>query len=88
MRRVVPGSVATAVAVVLTAVPPPDGVSVTVTPPGEIVPLGKPLPVTLIVEIPACPLEGEAGLLRVTCPCAQAAPTVPNSTSSAIRPKA
>jgi hypothetical protein len=55
---IVPAIVATFVAVVVTAVPPPGGVNVIVTFAGEIVPVGNPLPRRVILVTPACPVEG------------------------------
>jgi hypothetical protein len=59
-RRVVPVTVARAVACVLTPVPPLLGVSVTVTLAGRIVPTGKFEPVTLMLVTPGSPTLGEA----------------------------
>jgi hypothetical protein len=56
----------TLVAVVVVAAPPPEGVSVTVTLAGGIVPLGNPDPVTDSTEIPAWPVAGAAAAASVT----------------------
>jgi hypothetical protein len=58
-RRVVPATIATAVAGVVTEEFPPTGVSVTVTLVGTIVPAGKFDPVTLRLVTPGSPVLGE-----------------------------
>jgi len=52
-RRVLPTNVVMEDACVLTDAPPPEGARVTVTFPGDIVPLGNPEPVTELEETPA-----------------------------------
>jgi hypothetical protein len=66
IRRVVPTMVVTAVAVVVTAEPPPFGASVTPVLAGSIVPAGKLEPVTLMFVTPGAPALGEATGLSVT----------------------
>ena len=65
-----PAMVTTADAGVVTVVPPAEGASDTVTAAGRIVPTGKPEPVRVIGEIPACPDVGDAAGERVTAICA------------------
>jgi len=79
-RRVVPMIEVTAEGDVCTALPPLDGVRVTVTLEGLMAPEGKPEPVTLITVVPGEPADGDADGLRVTCAWAEAAP----SSSAAI----
>jgi hypothetical protein len=67
-RRVVPRIVCTAVAVAWpVGGPEVAGCKATVTLAGEIVPEGKPDPVTLMIVTPACPALGEAGDVSFTC---------------------
>jgi len=66
IRRVLPTTVRTPVAAVLTALPPPAGVSVIVTLLGGIVPLGKPEPARFTLVRPACPELGLVGLTSFT----------------------
>jgi hypothetical protein len=57
-RRDVPVTVATVLAVVVTAGPPDGGVSATVTAAGEIVPVGNPDPMTVTTWTPGCAADG------------------------------
>ena len=54
------------VAVVLLDAPPPDGVNVTLTLAGEMVPAGNPEPVTDSAVIPGWPTVGAAAEDKVT----------------------
>ena len=65
-RRVVPRMVVTAEGVATAETPPPEGVSVTVTLEGMMVPEGKFEPVRLIVVKPGLPVAGDASELSVT----------------------
>ena len=71
-RRVLPSKVVMDEACVLTDAPPPAGARVTVTFPGDIVPLGKPEPVTELELTAACPELGEAVAPKVIWVCASA----------------
>ena len=55
---IVPGTVVTLLAKVLTVELPPDGVSAVETLAGAMVPVGKPLPVMVVLVMPARPDEG------------------------------
>lgn len=75
-RRVVPATVATAVAAVVADAPaaPGAGCSVTVTFAGWMVPDGNPDPVTLIDWMPGCPAAGDADDESVTAVSATTRP--------------
>jgi hypothetical protein len=81
----VPRTVVTLFAEVLTVEPPPDGVSAMETLAGAMVPVGNPLPVRVMLVIPACPDEGvieerDTGVGAVT----PNAPTALNTTKQSI----
>jgi hypothetical protein len=58
-RRILLVIVITLIGLNETAVPPPVGVKVIVTPPGAMDPLGNPLPVRVTFVTAACPEFGE-----------------------------
>ena len=68
-RRVVPVMVVTAVALVVTAVPPDAGSSFTSVSAGKMVPAGNPEPVMLTLVTPLCAVAGDAAGESVTAVC-------------------
>jgi hypothetical protein len=74
-----PITVPTLDAVVVTGLPL-EGVSVTVTAAGEMVPLGKPEPVTETLVTPGCPEAGLADALSLTLVCAKAGTDINTAT--------
>jgi len=84
-RRVVPTTVATAVAFVVVIAPLAAGCKATSVLAGKIVPAGKFDPVITMLVTPACPAAGAAAGASVTCACAVPQPAMAENTNNRIR---
>lgn len=88
-RSVLPETTVTAKAFVLPDGPVPvtAGFKLTVTAEGEMVPLGKPCPVTVIFVTPGSPEVGEVAAFNVTFVCATSNPGSDANTNTASKPE-